>query len=99
MRAALLFATLGLLTSAARAQEPAPAAEVVAPDSGTLAKVNVQGNRRVETDAIRAALPVKTGDTYDRIRLKATLMSVWRMGYFSDVKLDVSPLPVPETGF
>ena len=79
--------------------ESAAVASAPVPATGELRKINVQGNRRVETDAIRAVLPVKAGDTYDKIKLKATLLSVWRMGYFSDVKLDVSPLPVPETGF
>jgi outer membrane protein insertion porin family len=45
----------------------------------------------VETDAIRAVLPLKPGDEFDRIKLKQLLLSVWKMNYFSDVKLDVSP--------
>ena len=119
MRTALLFATLGLLAAAARAQpQPAtppaaPAAPAAAsakpaeapsvptgetpeeaaapaPESGTISKVNVQGNRRVEADAIRAQIPIKAGDRYDKEKIKATLLAVWRMGYFSDVKLDVS---------
>ena len=79
--------------------ESAAVAAAPVPDAGTLSKVNVQGNRRVETDAIRAVLPLKAGDGYDKAKLKATLLAVWRMNYFSDVKLDVSPLPVPETGY
>ncbi|TMA23727.1 MAG: outer membrane protein assembly factor BamA [Deltaproteobacteria bacterium] len=55
-----------------------------------MSKVNVQGNRRVEADAIRAQIPIKAGDRYDKEKIKATLLAVWRMGYFSDVKLDVS---------
>ena len=79
-------------------ETPAQASAPV-PETGALARVNVQGNRRVETDAIRAVLPLKQGDTYDKAKLKATLLAVWRMNYFSDVKLDVSPLPPPQTGF
>ncbi|HYZ90408.1 MAG TPA: outer membrane protein assembly factor BamA [Myxococcales bacterium] len=70
-----------------------------APESGTIAKVNVQGNRRVEADAIRNALPLRPGDSYDRRKLKDALLSVWRMGYFNDVKLDVSAVPPPGTGY
>src|SRR5712692_3502301 len=54
-----------------------------APESGTISKVNVQGNRRVEADAIRAQIPIKPGDRYDKEKIKATLLAVWRMGYFS----------------
>src|SRR5437764_3657099 len=78
--------------SAAQAAAPVP-------DTGTSTKINVRGNRRVETDAIRAALPLRVGDTYDRRKLKDALLAVWRMGYFNDVKLDVSAVPVPGTGY
>src|SRR5579859_6955194 len=53
-------------------EAPAPT-----PETGVLAKVNVQGNRRVEADAIRAQLPLKPGDTYDKEKLKSTLLAVW----------------------
>ncbi len=69
------------------------------PDSGAIGKVNVQGNRRVESDAIRAAIPLKAGDNFDREKLKAALLAVWRMGYFNDVKLDVSRAKPPLTGY
>jgi outer membrane protein insertion porin family len=68
-------------------------------ESGVISKINVQGNRRVETDAIRAALPLKVGDTFDREKLKSALLAVWRMGYFNDVKLDVSAAKPPLRGF
>src|SRR5213593_2466317 len=77
-------------------ETPAQAAQP-APDSGEVAKINVQGNRRVETDAIRAAIPLKVGDAYDKAKLKSTLLGVWRMGYFNDVKIDVSPATPPQT--
>jgi outer membrane protein insertion porin family len=101
MRTAFLLATLGLLAASARAQQQpaAPAAAEHVPDTGTITKVEVQGNRRVEADAIRAQIPIKPGDTYDKEKIKATLLAVWRMGYFSDAKLDVSPAAPPLTGY
>src|SRR3989441_6073056 len=69
------------------AGETAAEAAAPVPESGEIAKVNVQGNRRVETDAIRAALPLKVGDTYDKEKLKSALLAVWRVGYFHDVKV------------
>src|SRR5712664_2300504 len=79
--------------------QTASEAAAVVPDTGVIAKVNVQGNRRVESDAIRAAIPLKAGDTFDRDKLKAALLAVWRMGYFNDVKLDVSRAKPPLTGY
>ncbi|HZX97207.1 MAG TPA: outer membrane protein assembly factor BamA [Myxococcales bacterium] len=79
-------------------ETPAQAAAEV-PDSGVIGAVNIQGNRRVESDAVRTVLPLKVGDTYDKEKLKATLLAVWRMGYFNDVKLDVSAARPPMTGY
>jgi outer membrane protein insertion porin family len=84
--------------TAPAAEKPA-ATSAPAPDTGTIIKVAVQGNRRVEADAIRAQVPLKPGDTYDKEKLKNTLLAVWRMGYFNDVKLDVSPAEAPLTGY
>ncbi|HET7786484.1 MAG TPA: outer membrane protein assembly factor BamA [Myxococcales bacterium] len=75
--------------------ETAAQAAAPVPDTGIIGAVNVQGNRRVEAEAIRTVLPLKVGDTYDKDKLKATLLAVWRMGYFNDVKLDVSAARPP----
>src|SRR5216684_4187818 len=103
MRTVLLLATLALLAPPARAQQQQQpvAAEtgVAVPDSGPIAKVEIKGNRRVETDAIKAVIPLKPGDTYDKTKLKNTLLAVWKMGYFSDVQLDVSHSTPPLTGY
>jgi outer membrane protein insertion porin family len=77
---------------------PAEAAAQV-PETGVISKIEVQGNRRVESDAIRAALPIKPGDTFDKRKLKDTLLAIWKMGYFNDVKLDVSAVRPPGTGY
>jgi outer membrane protein insertion porin family len=79
-------------------QTEAQAAEEV-PPTGTITRIDVQGNRRVETDAIRTVLPLKTGETYDKEKIKGSLLAVWKMGYFSDVKLDISPAPAPLQGY
>src|SRR5712691_2334057 len=79
-------------------ETPAQAAQPV-PESGEISKINVQGTRRVETDAIKAVVPLKAGDAYDRTKLKNVLLGIWRMGYFNDVKIDVSPAPPPQTGY
>src|SRR6267154_4605584 len=69
------------------------------PDTGVISKIEVQGNRRVEADAIRAAIPLRPGDNFDKRKLKDVLLAVWKMGYFNDVKVDVSALPPPGVGY
>jgi len=78
--------------------ETSSASSEPAPDEGPVTRVVVQGNRRVETDAVKNALPLKAGDNYDKAKIKATVIAVWRMGYFNDVRIDISPLPVPQIG-
>src|SRR5437762_9549215 len=81
------------------AGQTAGEAAAAVPDTGVITKVNVQGNRRVETDAVRAALPLKPGDKFDKEKIKSALLAVWKMGYFNDVKLDVSAAKPPLTGY
>src|SRR4051812_45132778 len=50
---------------AATPEKPAEESQP-APDIGVITSVAVQGNRRVEADAIRAQIPIKPGDNYDR---------------------------------
>src|SRR6267154_749374 len=91
-------APLGQAPSVPAEETPAEAALPV-PETGTISRINVQGNRRVETDAIRAVLPLRVGDKFDRASLKQAVLAVWRMGYFNDVKLDVSRERPPATNY
>ena len=74
-------------------------AQAAVPATGLVARVDVQGNRRVESDAVRTVLPLKVGDTYEKEKIKSALFAVWRMGYFSDVRIDLSPAPAPLEGY
>src|SRR2546423_14774107 len=77
-------APLGNAPSVPAGETPAEAALPV-PDTGPLSRINVQGNRRVETDAIRAALPLRAGAKFDNASPKPAVRAVWRMGYFNAV--------------
>ena len=55
---------------------------------GAIAAIEVEGNRRVETDAIRAALATKVGQTVDPKRVQGDVRAVMKLGYFSDVTID-----------
>jgi outer membrane protein insertion porin family len=76
--AALLIATF---PGAAPAQE------------GTVAEVRVEGNRRVEVDAIRAAVSQKKGKPFDRKAVAADVRALMKLGYFSDVVVEVEGTP------
>jgi outer membrane protein insertion porin family len=55
--------------------------------------IRVEGNRRVEAEAVRRALRTKVGQVFDETRTAEDLRAVWALGYFSDVQLLTQRLP------
>ena len=56
-------------------------------------RVMVKGNRRIEKDAIMGTMQTREGEIISPARLREDLKSVYKMGYFTDVKFDVSDTP------
>ena len=57
----------------------------------TVATVAVEGNLRVEQDAIKVQLRTQPGMPYDAAALDADIRAVYGMGFFDQVDADVSP--------
>ncbi len=55
--------------------------------------VKVQGNRRIEPDAILAVISTKKGDALDYEKLDRDLRAIYKMGYFKDVKVEIRDAP------
>ncbi|HSN14067.1 MAG TPA: outer membrane protein assembly factor BamA [Anaeromyxobacteraceae bacterium] len=63
-----------------------PAAAPALPDSGAVVKeVRVEGTRRVEPDAVKAAIATRAGRPWDPKRIDADVRAVMKLGFFSDV--------------
>ncbi len=58
-----------------------------------VAQVKMAGNRRIESEAIRAVLKTKDGGIYSPLLLDQDLRAIWKMGYFDDVKISTSDSP------
>jgi outer membrane protein insertion porin family len=58
-----------------------------------IVRIIVKGNRRIEKDAILGAMQTREGETVSPSRLREDLKAIYKMGYFTDVKLDVSDTP------
>jgi outer membrane protein insertion porin family len=58
-----------------------------------IAHLDVKGNRRIEKDAILGVLQTREGETVNPVRLREDLKAVYKMGYFTDVKMDVTDTP------
>ena len=55
--------------------------------------VRIQGNKRVETEAILAVVDTKKGDDLNYDRLDNDLRSIYKMGYFQDVSIETTQGP------
>ena len=66
----------------------AVAGPVRAADAPIVERVLVEGNRRVEPDAIKAAISTKPLQPLDPGKLDADLKSVMKLGYFSDAVIE-----------
>lgn len=71
------------------------AREVLARVSGkqVVARVELSGNRRIENTVIYNALKSAKGKLFSEEDLSADIRAIYRMGYFSDVKADVTDSP------
>jgi outer membrane protein insertion porin family len=50
--------------------------------------IQVEGNRRVEVDAIKAAVGTKVGQALDPKKIQADVRAVMKLGFFSDVVVE-----------
>jgi outer membrane protein insertion porin family len=55
-----------------------------------VADVQIEGNQRIETDAIRRVIKTKTGDVFAARTVDEDLKSVYGMGYFDDVQIQTA---------
>ncbi len=67
--------------AAARAQEASE------PQAPAVAELGIQGNRRVETDAIRAQLGTKLGRPLDKKQVRQDVLALSKLGFFSDIQV------------
>ena len=50
-----------------------------------ITKISVNGNKRIESDAILGIINIKTGELYNSDLLSENLKNIFKMGYFKDV--------------
>src|SRR3990172_9553963 len=75
----LVALQLALLCPAAYAQDE---------EAAKVTDVQIAGNRKVEAETIRSKVSVKAGDAFSPSRIRSDISSIFRMGYFSDVKVE-----------
>jgi len=58
-----------------------------------IARITVKGNRRIEKDAILGVMQTREGETLSPAHLREDLKAIYKMGYFTDVRLDINDTP------
>jgi outer membrane protein insertion porin family len=72
---------------AAVAQPVPPASAQPVQSGGTIAAINVTGNRRIETDTVTSYMVVQPGDPFDPERINESLKTLYATGLFSSVSI------------
>lgn len=76
----VLYVLLGLFPCAVLAQEKAGLAQE------KIVSVEIEGNRRIETEVITEAIHTKPGDTYSLESVRDDIKSIFKLGFFDDVR-------------
>ncbi len=58
------------------------------PSAPKVLAITIQGNRRVETEAVKAQIGTQVGQPLDTKQLQLDVRALWKMGFFSDVQID-----------
>ncbi len=56
-------------------------------------EVRIKGNNRIEEDAIRRVLKLKTGDVLTPKDISDEIKAVYKMGYFDDIRVEAQTVP------
>ena len=68
-------------------------AEEKSEDMPVISSIRVEGNQRIEKEAILAVVMTRKGDPLDFDKLDRDLRDIYRMTYFMDVKIDIKDSP------
>ncbi len=55
-----------------------------------VSQVLIIGNKRIETEAVKKILKTKRGDIYSKKHIRDDIKSIYKMGYFGDVRVDAT---------
>jgi outer membrane protein insertion porin family len=83
----LLAALLVLSTVPASLGLSASLGDFSAHAQGVIQTIRVEGNKRVEPEAVRSYLTFSTGDTYDPAQIDESLKALFATGLFQDVRI------------
>jgi outer membrane protein insertion porin family len=77
----LLALLLLLLSLPAQAMPPAPA-------EGTVTRVTIEGNRRIEDATVLASIFLRSGQTLSAEAVRRDIRNIYRTGFFDDIRVE-----------
>ncbi len=83
----LLAALAGLVTSATAAP-PARRAVPTTADGNRIAAVRIEGNARVDEEAIRIHIQSRPGQPLDKVTVDSDVRAIYAMGFFENVEVE-----------
>ncbi|MFM7201285.1 MAG: outer membrane protein assembly factor BamA [Myxococcota bacterium] len=69
---------------------PATPLDMTSLEGAPISALRVDGNLKIEQDAIIAVLATRQGDAYSTVRIRSDVKAIYGLGYFRDVQVDVS---------
>lgn len=63
-----------------------------AQEAPIIKQIDIQGNRKVETDAIRQRIQTRVGDPFSSERVREEVGQIFKMGFFDDVMVEAEDL-------
>lgn len=70
------------------AAAPPPYVEEKALPGGTIEKIVIKGNKKIEADAIKAKLVSKEKEEYSEDKIRQDLSELFALGYFYNIEVD-----------
>jgi len=61
--------------------------------SDVISEIDIQGNRRIPAETVRARIFTHAGDIYDTAALERDFNSLWNTGYFEDIRFTREQTP------
>ncbi len=62
-------------------------------DRQLVVELRIDGNRRIESDAIRKVIRTKVGDVYNPKGVSEDIKAIFALGYFADIRVDAQTTP------
>ncbi len=59
----------------------------------TIKKIEIRGNQRISTTAIRSSIRAKEGDPYDPQLVSQDVDAIWSLGFFDNIEVKIEEVP------